>query len=149
MLAPQLEHSLPKGIVALTRGVPRHGRAHCLPRDPAAPNQQCEAIWKQHVTLWRLTSPATPAILRGVGCAVGWSTLFGGLGQGERLQTPHDVHSAVMKLVYHTRITEQCSALELVPNVANLSCSNTKENDYGNPNPPNDINRSVDVDACE
>jgi hypothetical protein len=53
-----------------------------FPVDPAAPNQQCEAIWKQHVTLWWLTSPATPAILRGVGCAVGWSTLFGGSGAG-------------------------------------------------------------------
>jgi hypothetical protein len=48
-----------------------------LPRDPAAPGQQCEAIWKQHATLWRLTSPVTPAILRGVGCAVGGSTLIG------------------------------------------------------------------------
>ena len=32
---------------------------------------------KQHATLWRLTSPGTPAILRGVGCAVGGSTLIG------------------------------------------------------------------------
>jgi hypothetical protein len=40
----QPQHRLPKGIVVLTIGVPRHGRAPCLPHDPAAaPHQQCEA----------------------------------------------------------------------------------------------------------
>ena len=42
----------------------------------------CEATGKQDATLWWLTSPATPAILRGVGCAVGGSTLLGGSGAG-------------------------------------------------------------------
>ncbi len=40
----QLEHDLPKGIVALTIGVPRHRRAPCLPRDPAAPREQCTGM---------------------------------------------------------------------------------------------------------
>src|SRR5438132_1385851 len=61
----QLEHDLPKGIVALMIGVSRHRRAPFLARDPAAPNQECEATGKKHATLWRLTSPGTPAILRG------------------------------------------------------------------------------------
>src|SRR6266849_1936914 len=46
----QLEHDLPKGIVELTIRVPRHQRALCLPRDPAAPNQECEATGKKHAT---------------------------------------------------------------------------------------------------
>src|SRR2546421_6019902 len=71
----QRQHRLPKGIVTLTIGVPRHRRPLCLPRDPPAPGQQCEAIWKQHVTLWRLTSPSTPAILVGVGYARGGAPL--------------------------------------------------------------------------
>jgi hypothetical protein len=84
----QLEHDLPKGIVTLMLIVPRHGCAPCLPPDQAAPNQECEATGKQHATCWRLTSPGTPAILRGVGCARGGSTLIEGcLGHGERLQT--------------------------------------------------------------
>jgi len=45
---------------------------------------------------------------------------------------PHDVHGAVMKLVHHTRITEQFSALELLHHTANLSWTNTKENWYRN-----------------
>src|SRR5690348_16959182 len=49
--------------------------------------QQCEVTGKKHATLWRLTSPGTIAILVGVGCARGWSTLFGGLGNGVSLQT--------------------------------------------------------------
>src|SRR5205823_10123811 len=83
-----------KGIVALTIGVPRQGRAPCLPRDLAAPNQQCEATGKKDATLWRLTSPGTPAILRGVGRSPGdcvaleaGPRCLGGLGHGERLQT--------------------------------------------------------------
>jgi hypothetical protein len=77
-----------EGIVALTIGVPRHGRAPCLPRDPAAPSQECETTGKKDATLWRLTSPGAPALLRGVGCARGGSTLIeGGLGHVERLQT--------------------------------------------------------------
>ena len=84
----QLEHDLPEGIVALLIGVPRHRRTLCLPCDPAAPSQECEATGKKDATLWRLTSPGTPAILRGVGCARGGSTLIEGcLGHGERLQT--------------------------------------------------------------
>src|SRR5256714_4466943 len=83
----QRQHRLPKGIVALTIGVPRHRRPLCLPRDPPAPGQQCEAIWKQHVTLWRLTSPSTPGILVGVGYARGGATLRGG-GRG-RCKRPH------------------------------------------------------------
>ncbi len=67
----QLEHDLPKCIVALTVGVPRHGRAPCLPRNPAAPNQECEATGKKHATLWWLTSSGTPAILSGVGRSPG------------------------------------------------------------------------------
>jgi len=59
------------GIVALTIGVPHHRRAPCLARDPAAPSQECEAIGKKHATFWRLTSPVTPAILRGVGRSPG------------------------------------------------------------------------------
>jgi hypothetical protein len=69
--------------------------------NPAAPNQQCEATGKHDATCWRLTSPATPAILRGVGRSPGhtipqmasvWRLSAGprrleGLGQGERLQT--------------------------------------------------------------
>jgi hypothetical protein len=39
----QPQHRLPKVIVLLSIGVPRHGRAPCLPHDPAAPHQQCEA----------------------------------------------------------------------------------------------------------
>jgi hypothetical protein len=62
-------------------------RAPCLPRDPAAPNRQCEAPGKKHATLWRLTSPVTPAILRSVGCPRGGSTLIGGLGHGQRLRS--------------------------------------------------------------
>src|SRR5438270_6499962 len=76
----QRQHSLPKGIVPLMIRVPRHERAPCLPRDPAAPNQECEATGKKHATFWRLTSPGTLAILRGVGCARGGSTLIGGSG---------------------------------------------------------------------
>ncbi len=84
----QLEHGLSKGIVALMIGVPRDGRAPCLPRDLAALSQECEATGKKHATFWRLTSPGTPAILRGVGCARGGSTLIEGcLGNGKRLQT--------------------------------------------------------------
>src|SRR5205085_10422363 len=79
--AAQPQHRLSNGIVSLTIGVPRHRRALCLPRDPSAPGQQCEANWKQHVTLWRLTSPSTPGILVGVGYARGGSTLSGGSGQ--------------------------------------------------------------------
>src|SRR5258708_2222892 len=45
-----------------------------------------------------------------------------------------------MKLVHHTRITEQFSAIELLHHAANLSCTNTKENWYGKPKPRNDIN---------
>src|SRR2546421_7345782 len=82
MLSLQLEHGLPKGMAALTKRVPRQGRALGLPRAPAAPNQKCEATGKQLATCWRLTFPATPAILRGVGCAVGGSTLLGGSGAG-------------------------------------------------------------------
>ena len=59
----QLEHDLSKGIVALTIGVPRHRRPPCLPCDPAAPSQECEATAKKHATCWQLTSPGTPAIL--------------------------------------------------------------------------------------
>ena len=88
------QHRLSKGIVSLTIGVPRHRRALCLPRDPPAPGQQCEAIWKQHVTLWRLTSPSTPTILRGVGRSPGDCVTpeagprsVEGLGNGVTLQT--------------------------------------------------------------
>ena len=42
--------------------------------------QECEAKGKKDATFWRLTSPVTPAILRGVGCARGGSTLLGGSG---------------------------------------------------------------------
>ena len=67
---------------------PTHRCVPCLPRDPVAPNQQCEATGKKDATLWRLTSPGTPAILVSVGCAGGGSPLIeGGLGHGERLQT--------------------------------------------------------------
>src|SRR5947209_1941704 len=59
----QLEHDLPKGIVVLMIGVPRHRRALCLPRDPAASSQECEARGKKLATCWQLTSPGTPAIL--------------------------------------------------------------------------------------
>ena len=90
----QRQHRLPKGIVTLTIGVPRHRRPLCLPRDPPAPGQQCEAIWKQHVTLWRLTSPSTPTILRGVGRSPGDCVTpeagprsVEGLGNGVTLQT--------------------------------------------------------------
>ncbi len=38
----------------------------CLPRDPAAPSQECEATGKKDATLWRLTSPPTPPILVGM-----------------------------------------------------------------------------------
>jgi hypothetical protein len=57
---------------------PFHRRAPCHPRDPAAPSQEWEAPGKQDVTLWRLTSPGTPAILIHVGCARGGSTLIEG-----------------------------------------------------------------------
>jgi len=67
----QLQHSLSKGIVALTIGVPRHRCAPYVARDPAAPNQECEAKGKKDATLWWLTSPGTLAILRGVGYARG------------------------------------------------------------------------------
>jgi len=68
----------------------------CLPRDPAAPSQQCEATGKKDATCWRLTSPVTPAILGGVGCARGGSTLIEGcLGHGERLQ-PLPVTSSLL-----------------------------------------------------
>jgi hypothetical protein len=40
----QLEHSLPKGIVVLTIGVPRHRRAPFLARDPAPPREQCKGM---------------------------------------------------------------------------------------------------------
>jgi hypothetical protein len=39
------------------------------------------------------------------------------------------------------RLTEQFSAFELLHHAANLSCTNTKENCYGNPHPRNDINQ--------
>ena len=65
------ERSCGLGIVALTIGVPHHRRAPCLARDPAAPSQECEATGKKHATFWRLTSPVTPAILRGVGLSPG------------------------------------------------------------------------------
>ena len=45
-------------------------------------SEGCEATGKQDATLWWLTSPATPAILRGVGCTVGGPTLLGGSGAG-------------------------------------------------------------------
>src|SRR2546426_7333517 len=84
----QLEHSLPKGIVALPIGGPRHRHALCLPRDPAAPNQECEATGKKDATCWLLTSRGTPAILRGVGCAVGGLSLIVGCPwQSGRRQT--------------------------------------------------------------
>jgi hypothetical protein len=41
---------------------------------------------KKDATLWWLTSPGTLAILVGVGCAVGGSTLIG--GSGEWFETP-------------------------------------------------------------
>src|SRR5258708_18306598 len=37
-------------------------------------------------------------------------------------------------------LTEKFSAFELLHQAANLSCTNTKENWYGNPKPRNDIN---------
>jgi hypothetical protein len=37
---------------------------------------------------FRLTSPGTSAILRGVGCALGGSTLFGGSGAGRKTPDP-------------------------------------------------------------
>ena len=40
----QFEHDLPKGIVALPVGVPRHRRALFLARDPAASRQQCKVM---------------------------------------------------------------------------------------------------------
>jgi hypothetical protein len=67
----QRQHSLSKGIVVLTIGMPRHRRALCLPRDPAASPQKCEATGKKDATCWRLTSPGTLAILRDVGCSPG------------------------------------------------------------------------------
>jgi hypothetical protein len=122
----QLKHDLPKGIVALMLEVPRQGRAHCLPRDQAAPNQQCEATGKKHATCHsRYTERCWMRCRRvhaawGVWCRVNDSRL------------PHDVHGAVMKLVHHTRITEQFSACELLHQAGNLSCINTKETWYGN-----------------
>jgi hypothetical protein len=38
----QLEHDLPNGIVALMIGVPRQGRAPCLPRDPGQPTSNAK-----------------------------------------------------------------------------------------------------------
>src|SRR6266704_6047210 len=67
---------------------------------------------------------------------------WGVWGKAKDSRLPHDVHGAVMKLAHHTRITEQFSAIELLPHAANLSCTNTKENWDGKPNPPNDSNRS-------
>ena len=43
---------------------------------------------------------------------------------------------------HRSRVREPCSAGDLLPHAVKLSCSNTKENWYGTPNPPNDINRS-------
>ena len=64
-------------------------------------SEGCEAIGKQDATLWWLTSPDTPAILRGVGRSPGHTIsqmasvrrlaagprCLEGLGQSERLQT--------------------------------------------------------------
>jgi hypothetical protein len=47
------------------------GHAPCLPRGLAAKSPHCEATGKPHATCWRLTSPGTPAILRGVGRSPG------------------------------------------------------------------------------
>ncbi|HXZ04070.1 MAG TPA: hypothetical protein VEH81_04510, partial [Ktedonobacteraceae bacterium] len=46
----QIEHDLPKGIVALMIRVPRHRRAPFLARDPAASSQVCEATGKKYAT---------------------------------------------------------------------------------------------------
>jgi hypothetical protein len=95
------------GIVALTIGVPHHRRAPCLAGDPAAPSQECEATGKKHATFWRLTSPGTPAILRGVGRSPGhtiprWrlcgsrggSTLIGGSGVWRK--TPDELWNFIL-----------------------------------------------------
>ena len=95
----QLEYELPKGIVALTIGVPGHRRAACLPRDPAAPPQPGEATGKQHATCWRLTSLATPAILGSVGCALSGSTLIG--GTGEPRKTPDSPCKFILLRIAH------------------------------------------------
>jgi hypothetical protein len=61
-------------------------RAPCPPCDPGTPPAM-RSTGKKYVTFWRLTSPGALAILSGVGCAVGGSTLLGESGHGERLQT--------------------------------------------------------------
>src|SRR5690349_17497623 len=61
--AAQLEHTLPKDVVALTIGVPRHRRAPCFPRDPAALYEECEPTGNKHGSFWQLTSPGPPATL--------------------------------------------------------------------------------------
>ncbi len=76
------------------------------------PSQECETTGKEDATLWRLTSPDTAAILRGVGRSPGDCVALeadprclGGLGHGERLQTPPRCswrcHEACTSYSYH------------------------------------------------
>src|SRR5260370_718905 len=52
---------------------------------------------------------------------------------------PRPVH-CVPRREIDEPLTEKFSAFELLHQAANLSCTNTKENWYGNPKPRNDIN---------
>jgi hypothetical protein len=113
----QLQHSLPKDIAALLIRVPRHRRTLCLPRDPAAPIQKCEATGKKYATCWRLTSPGTPRILRGVGCARGGSTLIGGSGAWR--VTPDSPYNFILGNIAHFERTKKLSPTDNLKNRSN------------------------------
>jgi hypothetical protein len=75
----------------------------------AAPYQECEVTGKKHANLWRLTSPGTSAILRGVGYARGGSTLSGGSGAWRKTPDP-SCHFILGRISHFGRTREAVSS---------------------------------------
>src|SRR2546421_2088697 len=86
---------------------------------------------KKDATCWRLTSPGTLAILRGVGCAVGGSTLNG--GSGECYEAPDSPINFILGRIAHFGriVFEERKVKSMMRNGTNTSFSELKQIDAG------------------
>ena len=86
---------------------------------------------KKDATCWRLTSPGTLAILRGVGCAAGGSTLNG--GSGECYEAPDSPINFILGRIAHVGriVFEERKVNSMMSNRTNTSFDTLKRIDAG------------------
>src|SRR5262249_16961662 len=93
-----------------------------LPSEQVAPSQECEATGKKYATCWRLTSPITPATLRGVGRSPGHtSPQMGSVWCSRRIHSNNtsETHQSKGDLEWKTKPTKRHQpSLLLVPSAS-------------------------------